>query len=559
MEPHYGDLLSQGLGIHEVLKMHLFPITNIHLSPSPNWEIEAIGNKASVYIFSSIAVMILIIACINFMNLSTARAHKRAKEVSLRKTVGASKSNLRVQFIQESLHLAIFALALALLLIGFFIPAYNKIFNEHMTLSSLFHLKNILLLIGITLVVGLFAGLYPAFHLTKFEPIGVLRGGSLLGRGKSGFRRNMVIIQFIISIALIVGTLTVHKQMRYIQTRSLGFDKENVLLIPVRSQQVRQHYDAFRKELLISSSIKSMAVSSDLPGETFYSNTAFTSREHAEEPVNLIVLMTDYDFVDTYGMDVCVGRAFSREFSADTEGAIILNEAAVRRFGWNPQEAVNKELSYFGGENLKIVGVVTDFNYRSLHTEIEPIALILAPNTISAISIRILPGNIEKTIGLIEEKWKDTFPGDLFEFSFLDDRINQLYESEKKVANVFTIFSCFSLFVACLGLFGLAAFTTAERTKEIGIRKVLGASTGNLLLLLSKEFIICVVIANIITWPVAWYIMNKWLQNFAYKANIGWSIFLLSGIIALVIALLTFSFQAIKAANTNPVNSLRYE
>lgn len=559
LEPHYGDLLSQGFGIHEVLKVHLFPLTDIHLYPSPNWEINAGGNMASVYVFSSIAVLILIIACINFMNLSTASANKRAKEVSLRKTIGAHTAQLKVQFIQESVFLAILALVLALFLISIFIPVYNSIFDEELYASSLLNSTNLIIIIGIVLIVGLFAGLYPAFYLTKFEPIAVLKGGMLSGSGKSVFRRTLVVIQFIISITLIIGTLTVYAQMNYLQNKSLGFNKENILLIPVRSQRVAQNYQNFRNELLGSTKIRSLSVSSDLPGETFYSNTNFSSREQSQDPVSLIVLMTDYDFVNTYYMDMVTGRTFSREISSDTTGTIMLNEAAVKRFGWSPQEAIGKELNYFRYSKGKIVGVVKDFNFRSLHTIIEPMALLLDPDYIHAISIRIQPGNLRRTIDFIQQKWESIFPEEIFEFSFLDDRINQLYKNEMKMQKIFIIFACFSIFVACLGLFGLSVFIAADRTKEIGIRKAMGASIGKIILLLSKEFIMWISIANLIAWPIAWYIMTKWLQNFAYQVNLGIWIFILSASLALIIALLTVSYQAIKAAIANPVDSLKYE
>ena len=559
LEPHYGDLLSQGLGIHEVLKMHLFPITDIHLHPSPNWEIGAGGSMTSVYIFSTIAILILIIACINFTNLSTACANKRAKEVGLRKTVGAYKSQLRAQFIQESVLLALIALFFAIALISLFIPVYDNIFDDNLSISSLLQVKTIIMLLGATLTIGFLAGLYPAFYLTKFEAAGILKSSPMLGSGKSIFRRNMVFVQFIISITLIIGTLTVYKQMEYIQSKSLGFDKENIILIPVRSQQVEQGYESFRNELLSNSQIQSLAVSSDLPGETFYSNTNFVNKERTDDPVMTIVLMTDYDFVDTYRMDMVAGRTFSREFSSDTAGTIMLNEAAVQRFGWTPQQAVGKDLLYFRRSIGKIVGVTKDFNFRSLHTKVEPMALILDPDDISAISVRIQPGNIKRTIAFIQQKWENTFPGELFEFSFLDNRMNQLYENEMKMQHIFIIFSCFSIFVACLGLFGLSVFIAAERTKEIGIRKALGASIGKIILLLSKEFLIWIIIANIVAWPLAWFIMNKWLQNFAYRVNIGIWIFVLSASLALIIALVTVSYQSIKAAVANPVESLRYE
>lgn len=559
LQPVYGDLLSQGLVIHEVLKMHLMPITDIHLNPSPNWEIEAGGSLVSVYMFSSIAILILFIACINFMNLSTARAKKRAKEVSLRKTVGAYKIQLIIQFIQESVFLSGLALIVAFILVSIFIPIYNKSLTEELSLFPLLDFKSLLILIGIVLIVGIFAGLYPAFYLTRFEPVIVLKGNQITGKSRPVFRRNMVIIQFVISIALIIGTITIYKQMQFVQTKSLGFNKENVLLIPTRSEQVNEGYNGFRNELVQNSQILSMSVSSDLPGEPFYSNTNFTSNEKLNDPVLLIILATDYDFVNTYKIELISGKAFTREFSADTTVAIILNESAVKRFGWTSQEAIGKELKFSGEVTGKIVGVAKDFNFRSLHSEIEPLALLLYPDYFKSISIRIRPGNIKETINQIEEQWEASFPGETFQFSFLDDRMNQLYESEMKTQNIFIIFSCFSIFVACLGLFGLSVFIATERTKEIGIRKVLGASVSKILLLLLKEFFVWIVIANLAAWPLGYYVINKWLEDFAYRINIGWWVFVLSGAIALVIALFTISYQAIKAALANPVKSLKYE
>jgi putative ABC transport system permease protein len=559
LEAHYGDLLSQGFEIHEVLKMHLFPITDIHLHPSVNWELEAGGNVTSVYIFSSIAVLILIIACINFMNLSTARASRRAREVGLRKTVGAGINQLRGQFMQESVLFAAVAFVLALFLCALLIPAFNKIFTENLSPHLLWRAKNLIIFIGITLAVGFFAGLYPAFYLTRFDPTDVLQGGPRSGSGKSTFRRTMVIVQFSISVALIIGMFTIYQQMRYIQNRSLGFDRENVVLIPVRSRQVEQRFESMRNAFLSSSQILSVATSNDVPGETFYSNTNFISRERSDEPVLLIVLMADHNFVDTYRMDVLTGRNFSKAFSTDTMGTVILNEAAVRRFGWTPEEAVDNELSFMREARGKIVGVVKDFNYRSLHTEVEPMALLLNPDYIRTISVRIKPGDVGKTLHFLQKTWEETFPDEQFEYSFLDRRIHQLYEREDKMQNIFIVFSCFSIFVACLGLFGMAAFMTVQRTKETGIRKVLGASVGSVVLLLSKEFMRWVFLANFIGCPLAYFIMNHWLQDFAYRIELGLSVFLLPVLLTLFIAWITVSFHTIKSARANPIDSLRYE
>jgi putative ABC transport system permease protein len=559
LEPHYGDLLLQDRSIHEVLKMHLFPIIDIHLRPSANWEVEPGGNISSVYIFSCIAILILIIACMNFVNLSTARASKRAKEVSLRKTVGAEKQQLRVQFIQESVLLAFVSLIIAFVMSSLFIQAYNEIFSENLSLSLLMQLKNLIILVGATFAVGVLAGLYPAFYLTRFEPVVVMKGGPLSGSGKSVFRRNMVIIQFSISIILIVGVFTVYKQMRYIQTRSLGFDKENMVLIPVRSQRIAQNYGSFRNELMQNPQIISTSASSEVPADSHYSNSS-VNRLESEEPINLILFTSDYDYVETYRMEILAGRAFSRDFSTDTEGTIILNASAAHRIGWTPEEAVGKKLEGAYSESAThVVGVVENFHFRSLRREVEPMALLLYPDYIRDISVRIKPGDVGRTLNFIQQKWESLFPGEQFEFSFLDSRINQLYESEKKMQDLIVIFSALSILVACLGLLGLVSFTAELRTKEIGIRKVLGASTGSVIVLLSKEFIKWILLANIVAWPLAWFMMNKWLQNFAYKTNIGWTVFVLAGFVTMAIAIFTFIFQTVRTAGAKPVYSLRYE
>jgi putative ABC transport system permease protein len=561
LEPHYGDLLvlNKDMSIHEVLKMHLFPIIDIHLHPSPNWEVEAGGSILSVYIFSSIAVLILIIACLNFVNLSTARANKRAKEVSLRKTVGADKSQLRGQFIQESVLLAFVSLGIALLMNSMFIQAYNRIFAENLSLSVFLQPQKLIFLVGATFLVGVLAGLYPAFYLTRFEPAQVIKGSLLAGSRKSVFRRNMVVVQFSISIILIIGLFTVYKQMNYIQTRSLGFDQENVVILPVRSQQIAKNYSTFRNEMKKNSQIISISASSEVPADTHYSNSYY-SRLDSEEPISVYLFFSDYDYLETYRMEVLAGREFSRDFSTDTVGTIILNESAAQRFGWTPEEAVGKKLEGpYSKEPAQIVGIVKNFNYMSLRREVEPMVFLLDPEYIRAISVRIMPGNFERTLSFIQDKWQSSFPGEEFEFSFLDNRVNQLYESEKKMQKIFIIFSSLSILVACLGLLGLVSFTSEVRTKEIGIRKVLGASTGSVILLLSKEFIKWIVLANIVAWPLAWFMMNKWLQNFAYRASIGWIVFLLAGIVTMLIAVFTFIFQTVKTACADPVKSLRYE
>ncbi len=559
LQPVYGDLLAQGLDIHQVLKMHLFPITDIHLHPAENWELEPGGSIRSVYIFSTIAVFVLILACINFINLSTARASKRAKEVGLRKTVGAGKNQLRAQFIQESALSALISMLLALALCTLFIPVFNQIFAAKLSLMLLFLPKNLIFLLGVTLTAGILSGLYPAFFLTRFNPVTVLKGSSQSGKSKSAFRKNMVGFQFVISTILIFGMFTVYLQMQYIQTRSLGFDRENVLIIPARSRQIFQNFDPFRSELLQNTQIVSVSASADLPGDPLYGNGALR-RQDSDEPINLIYFTVGYDYVDTLKLELLAGRGFSRDFGMDAERTIILNEAAAKRIGWNPEEAVGKLLER-GSQDppFQVLGVVKDFNFKSLRTEVEPIVMRILSNTVSSIAVRILPGNMEKNLGFIRQKWESTFPGEQFEYSFLDNRIEELYAKEKRMQNIFIVCSSLSILVACLGLFGLAAFTAEVKTKEIGVRKVLGASSFRVVVLLSKEFVSWVLMANLLAWPIAYYLMHNWLKGFAYRVHLGWLVFFVSGFLTLFIASLAFVFQALKAAIANPVDSLRYE
>ncbi len=559
--PFYKKYYKPGTNLSDVVKLKLNPLTNIHLNPRINWEIGPQGSMASVYIFSSIAVLILFIACMNFMNLSTARANKRAKEVGLRKTIGAYQSQLRLQFIEESLLLAVAGLLLAVFLTVSFIPLFNSMFDDALSWEMLFESHNLLVILGITILTGIVSGLYPAFYMSGFEPAKVLKGGAQSGTGKSSFRKYMAIIQFVISITLIFGTLTVLRQMNYIKTISLGFDKENIIVIPVRNSSVRQGFEAFRSELTGSSKIKLISGSSKVPGNARFGDHLF-KRSETSEKFDLIYLTADFDFIDTYRMDIIAGRNFSRNFGTDTTGTLILNEAAVNKIGLTPEEAVGKDLYSTAFEtNGKIVGVVKNFNFKSLRREIEPIVVYLFPNPgrTANISVRIMPGDPRETIDVIKQKWAKLFPGEQFEFYFLDSRLDELYKNEEKMQNIFIVFSGLSIFVACLGLFGLAAYGAGERTKEIGVRKVLGASSANVVMLLSKDFTKWVIVSNIAALPLGWFLMDRWLQNFAYRIDMAWPVFVLPGLIAFIIALSAVSFQAVKAARANPVNSLKYE
>ena len=558
LEPFYGDLLGRGRGIHDVLKMYLYPVTGIHLNPSANWEAEPGGSIASVYAFSLAAALVLAIACLNFINLSTARASKRAKEVGIRKTIGAAQHQLRRQFIHESLLLTFVSLGLAFLLGEFSVRAVNRVFSGNLSLAPLFEPLNLAVIVAATFVLGILAGLYPAFYLTRFKPAGVLRGDIRSGRAKSRFRRNLVVIQFGVTIVIMIGMFTVSRQLRYIQTRSLGFDKANLVLLEVRSSAGARSYESFRNELLRDPRVVAVSSAVDAPGDVIYSNGAVL-RQGSNEVINMTYYTTGYDYVETYGMEMAAGRAFSRDFDVDKTVNVMLNESAVRRVGWTPAEAVGKRLVLGTKQEALVVGVVKNFNFKSLHTEVEPMIILLNPGVVTQVSIRIKPGDEEGALRTLRENWERAFPEDQFEYGFLDDRMERLYEGEKTMRNISAVFSFLSVLVSCLGLLGLVSFTAEEKTKEIGIRKVLGASTGKILALLSGQFIKWIVLANVLAWPVAWFLMNKWLENFAFRTEIGWQIFVLAGFLAISFGIITFIFHAVKAASANPVDNMRYE
>ncbi|MFA9455079.1 MAG: FtsX-like permease family protein, partial [Candidatus Aminicenantaceae bacterium] len=490
MGSQFAAFVGPEADITEVFQLKMKPLLDIHLYPSEQFDVETSGSMASVLIFSAIAALILVIACINFMSLSTARANKRAREVGMRKTIGALKRQLWGQFLGESVFLSLVALALAVFLIFVFLPAFNSLASKDLHVSTLFSLENMFILLGVAVLTGVMAGLYPAFYLTAFEPVKVLKGSALSGTGKSAFRRAMAVIQFAISITLVIGTLIIFKQMDYLQNKSLGFDKENMLLLSTESDTVRQGLDVFRDTLKANPRISSVSGSSDVPGSRAFSDTVF-KRDDSDDIFSLMFISVDHDFMDTYGFQLKHGRDFSREFSTDLGGAAVLNTAAVKELGYTLEEVINRKLLMAVSETefteLSIIGVVDDFHFKSLHRTIEPLALMVRPDRTRIISVRTLPGDMQETLAFIEGKWAEIFPGEEFNYSFLDQKMALLYTSEGRIRDIFLIFSALSIFVACLGLFGLAAFTAEERTKEIGVRKVLGASSANILLLLSKE------------------------------------------------------------------------
>ncbi len=537
----------------------LQPITGIHLNSDLNGEFEANGNKTYVFIFSVISVIILLIACINFMNLSTARSSLRAREVGLRKVVGSSRSKLMRQFLSESVLLSFISLALGLLIIQVLLPAYRNFIGRQLTMHYFDNFMVIPSLLALGLLVGVVSGSYPAFFLSSFKPISVLRGSTGSSIGSSLLRNILVIFQFAISIFLIIGTLVVVQQLEFFQNIRLGFEKEQVLVVR-NPGALGDNVTPFKEALRSNSSIINVSGSNTLPGRSF-SNIGFGA-EGVEKSFTLNLCVCDYDFLETLKLEIAQGRFFSREFTTDSHAAV-LNEKAVKLLGW--EDPVGKKINNWSQDrgNFTVIGIIKDYHYESLHQEIRPQALFLSggyyKNVQSYISVRLNTENVSETVKYVGNTWNDFAPGKPFEYSFLDKDYDNLYINEKQTRSLFSIFSFLAIFIACLGLFGLASFVADRKTKEIGIRKILGASVPRIVNNLNKSFIKWVLIANLIAWPAAWYFMSKWLQNFAYRINLTWWVFVLAAALALLIALMTVSFQTIRAALKNPTDSLRYE
>ncbi len=563
--PQFNEKYIKPVGdqINSKFQLMVQPLADVHLHSRVGYD-QPTGNITYVYTFGIVAIFLLLIGCINYMNMATARSAKRAVEVGIRKVVGARRGLLQKQFLIESLLITLLALILAFIAIEFLLPAFNEISGRHLEVDISGNLLFYIGILGITIFVGIVSGSYPAFYLSSFIPVEVLKGktGS---RGKGALRKILVLLQFSISIIMIIGTVTVTQQLNFLRTKDLGFEEENIVVLTVRDTTGVKNLDVFKEELLKHPNILKVGKSSSIPGQGYgilvhrYETNDGTL---AEKGINFFFV--DNDYLDTMNMKIITGRDFDPELQTDIEESILINEKTAEVLGWG-DDALGKRIQF--GANLdgtanretKVVGVVKDFHYTSLHNEVDPIVILLADSPLRNISLRIRGEDIINTLDFIEEKWNEFCPTFPFDFTFLDDSLNELYIAEQKIGEVFSYFSILCVFIACLGLFGLAAFTAEQRTKEIGIRKVMGASVSSIVIHLSKEFAKWVIIANIIAWPIAYLGLNKWLENFAYKVDITVFTFFLSGIIALVIALLTVSFQAVKAANTNPVEALKYE
>jgi putative ABC transport system permease protein len=543
------------------LEYTLMPLTKIHLYSDRSFELSPGGNIKYVYIFSAVALFILIIACINFMNLTTARSANRAREVGIRKVLGTERKELIIQFLFESVVMVTVSIIIAIGINYFVLPAFNAVSGKKMSFESLFSPDILPILIALPILVGLLAGSYPAFFLSSFRPIEVLKGKLKLGSKSGGLRSALVVFQFAASVILIISTIVVYRQLNYIQNKKLGFNKDQVLILD-GTYALGKNLDAFKNEVLQMPGVLSGTVSAYLPVSNSSRSDNTYSKEavmDAKSGIDMQTWRIDYDYIKTMGMEMALGRNFSKEFGSDSN-AVIINETTAAFLDY--KDPVGHQLYTFDRDNktipFTIIGVVKNFNFESLHKDIGPLCFRLGQSTYST-SFKVNAAGINSLIPKIQSNWKALAPGMPFSYRFLDDSFTEMYNNEQRVGKLALLFSVLAILIACLGLFGLATFIAEQRTKEIGIRKVLGSSVSRVVFLLSANFLKLVLIAFLFAAPAAWWFMHKWLQDFAYRINIDWWIFIAAGVIALLIALLTVSFQAVRAAIANPVKSLRTE
>jgi putative ABC transport system permease protein len=535
------------------------PMTDIHLHSNIMWELGTNGNILYVYIFFTAALLILIVACVNFMNLATARSLKRAKEVGIRKAIGVHRHQLIVQFLTESVVLTLLSSAVALLLVDTLVPAFNSFTGKELSINTLLNPGEIWKLVAGVLVISIFSGSYPAFFLSSFIPYEVLKGRIRTGASQLTIRKFLVIFQFVISILLIICTLVIYKQITYLRNRNLGFNQEQVLVVSMKDDEVRSQFDVIRSVLLSNPAIVKVAASSSIPGGQFNQNSI---SYEGNEDKNVAETFVTSDYFELLQIRTASGRVFSDDFRGDTTSSFVINEAAARLYNWDTP--VDKTITYYGdiytNATGKIIGVVKDFNIHSLQQPIEPLIILLGhKNYFTYMLIRITPDNIPKTLAYIEKTWKQFDTRHVFTLSFLDTLFESQYQGEKRMGTIFWIFALLAVFIASLGLFGLSNFMIEQRTKEIGIRKAHGAGIANILLMLSRQFASWVMIASLIALPVGYLVARDWLENFAYRTPIGIVVFILAMVMAVVVTLLTISYQAWRTARMNPVESLKYE
>ncbi len=534
------------------------PLTDIHLHSDYLLDVPGQGNSQYVNIFALVAIFIIVIACINFMNLATAISGKRAKEIGLKKTVGALRSQLIVQFISESFLVSFISLLFSIAIVYLMLPLFNQVTGKTISFNPL-DTKMLFSLSGIAIVTGLLSGSYPAFFLSSFNPVKALKGAKILRSQKSYLRNGLVMLQFAISVILIISTIVVYSQLHYIQNRDIGFDKENLLYMKMPEVgDLKNNKDAMKATLAQYPGIVNYTFTDELPTNLTSSSLLTWRGMKPGTQVMADRLRVDENFVKTFGMQMAAGRFFSKDFGANDTGYVV-NETALKVMGLNLHNAIGKVISIsLEDKEAPIIGVVKDFNFKPVQQPIEP--LVMKTNFGGGyVVMRTTPANIKKVISTLQKSFHHVYGDYPFSYGFVNDDLSKLYVTEQRMESMFNIFSILSIVISCLGLFGLATFAIQQRIKEIGVRKVLGASEAGIVALLSKDFLQLVAISLLIAFPVAWWVMNKWLQSFAYRIDIEWWVFVVAGLGALTITLITVSFQSVKAAIANPVKSLRTE
>jgi putative ABC transport system permease protein len=521
---------------------------------------------AYVYIFSAVALFILLLATINYMNMATARSGNRAREVGMRKVSGAFRGQLVWQFMVESLLLAALALLIAVVLVVLLLNDFNQISGKMFEFSILLDPAVLMYTVMITVFVGLLAGTYPAFYLSSFQPVTVLKGsmgGS--GKGSSLMRRTLVVVQFFIAIIMIIGTFTVSRQIRFLQDKDLGFDEENLVVMELQDSTFQSQASTFKEELLQSTDIKGVTVGTGVPGRINWIQVVRVEREDEMADIAMILAQVDYDFIDVMDIELAQGRNFDRNMGTDAQEAVLINETAAKQLGWE-SDPIGKKIQYGfdlegdEGRILKVIGVMKDFHFNSLHNKIEPIIFFITEQFRFLVTARINGDRKKEALGFIGQKWSEFNPERPFDYTFLTDTFDEMYQSEKKLALIFRIATALTIFIALLGMLGLSSFIAERRTKEIGIRKVVGASMANIMRLLYREFVYLILIGFVLAVPVAWWRLDIWLRDtFIYFAPLSWVSFLVAGLVAFLIGFGTISFHIVRASASNPVDAIKYE
>ncbi|HEV7347755.1 ABC transporter permease [Telluribacter sp.] len=554
------------------IEYQLEPIKDFYLRTEADNTPEPVGSMSRIYVFLGIAGLTLLIACINFINLSTARSLKRAKEVGIRKVLGSQKQQLVMQFLGESLLLSALALVLSLALIGGLLPLLNQLTDKQLTMQ--YFLNDgllVLLFFGVALGAGLLSGMYPALVVSSFKPVTTLKGNFLSGKARGGVLRQVLLgVQFVTSVALIIGTLVMWQQLDFLQNQPLGFNKDFIITANIRNPKITnvfatasdssyQRLSTFRENLLRNPQVEAVTLSSQPLGNGSVRRNVVPEGRTAEDNLFVSVLAVDYNFADTYGLQLVAGRDFSEQYGTDKTEGYLINETAVKEFGWpSPEAAVGKTLNVEGRAG-RVVGVLKDFHNQSLYGPITSQVMSIIQPQLTLVSVKLRPNQVESTLKAVQATWDKYFPEKSFEYGFVDQNLAQIYDREQRRSTLISYFAGLAILISCLGLYGLISLVTQQKTREIGIRKVLGASVGSVVMMLSKDFVLLVLVAMVIASPIAWYFMDKWLAEFEYKIDMKWWMFAAAGLLVTVIALLTVSFQSIKAALMNPVKSLKTE